>query len=73
MKRLIKDSITAGMGTTFQNKAVFTPTDLVSILSEIEELKKCNIGLKPGDDGILILIVGNSEYEITDQAQMVFV
>ena len=73
MKRLLK-SITAGAGGLhFQDKAVFTPTDLVSILSEIEELKKCCVGLKPSDDGILLLIVGNNEYEISDKTQMVFV
>lgn len=72
MKRLVKP-ITAGTGLSFQDKAVFTPTDLVAILSEIDELKKCTVGLKPGDDGVLMLIVGNNEYEITNKTQMVFV
>ena len=72
MKKLLKP-VTAGTGLTFQDKPVFTPTDLVKILSEIEELKKASIGLKPGDDGVLILIVGNNEYEVTDRTQMVFV
>jgi len=72
MKRLLKP-ITAGTGLTFQDKVVFTPSDLITILSQIEELEKSNIGFKPGDNGVLVLIVGDNEYEITDKAQMVFV
>ena len=72
MKRVIKP-VTAGTGLTFENKAIFTPTDVVDILVKIEELQKCSIGLKPGEDGILILIVGNNEYELTDKTTMVFV
>jgi len=72
MKRLLK-TVSAGTGLTFQDKTIFSPTDLINILSEIEELQKSNVGLKPGQDGTLILIVGDNEYELTDRAQMVFV
>jgi len=72
MKKLLK-SVTAGTGLTFQDKQIFSPSDLVSVLSQIEELQKCSIGLKPDQDGALILIVGNNEYELTDKAAMVFV
>ena len=72
MKRLIRP-ITAGTGLTFENKAIFTPTDIIEILGEIEELKKSNIGLAPGQDNVLMLLVGDNQYQLTDKATMVFV
>ena len=73
IKRLVKKPVTAGTGLTFQNKAVFSPSDVVSLISQIEELQKCQIGLKPGEDNVLMLIVGDNEYQMTDRTQMVFV
>jgi len=74
MKRLIKKSITAGHGSaTFQDKCIFSPSDVVALLGQIEELQKKSIGLAPDKDGNLLLIVGDNQYVMTDKAQMVFV
>ena len=74
MKKLVRPIIAStGNGLTFQDKAVFTPTDVVALLSEIEELEKSPIGLAPDDEGNLLLIVGDNQYVMTDKTTMVFV
>ena len=72
MKKLLK-SVAAGTGLTFQNKPIFSPSDIIEILGQIEELQKCNVGLAPDKDGNLLLLVGDNQNELTDKAAMVFV
>ena len=65
MKRLLK-KVTAKSEHTDTNdkKGMFTATDLVDILQQIEELSKFNVAIKI-EDGSLLLGVGDSVYEIS--------
>ena len=65
MKRLLK-RVTAKSepADTNDKKGMFTATDLVDILQQIEELSKCNVAIKI-EDGSLLLGVGDSIYEIS--------
>ncbi len=64
MKRLIRNNIYAA-NTLCNNKIMFTPDDIVSLLSEIEQLKDCKITVTENTDG-LKLTVGDYVYELSN-------
>ncbi len=64
MKRLIRNNICA-TNTLSNNKIMFTIDDIVSLLSEIEQLKDCKITVTENTDG-LKLTVGDYVYELTN-------
>ena len=45
---------------------VFSPKDIVMLLSQIEELKHCNIDITSEPDGPSELIVGDYRYHLAD-------
>lgn len=64
MKRLIRNNIYAA-NTLSNNKILFTPEDIVSLLSEIEQLKDCKITVIENTDG-LKLTVGDYVYKLSN-------
>ncbi len=64
MKRLIRNNIYAAY-TLSNNKIMFTIDDIVSLLSEIEQLKDCKITVTENTDG-LKLTVGDYVYELSN-------
>ncbi len=64
MKRLIRNNIYA-TSTLCNNRIMFTIDDIVSLLSEIEQLKDCKITVTENTDG-LKLTVGDYVYELTN-------
>jgi len=46
------------------HNVVFTPSELVSIFAEIQELSDCDISLSENPDGSLMLTIGDSKYEL---------
>jgi len=67
MKRLLKKinaSSEANNADTNEDKISFSITDLVDIISQIEELNE-NVAIR-GHEGTLQLAVGDSIYEICD-------
>lgn len=46
------------------DEVVFTPAAVLSLLTQIEELKDYDIGIKDGIDGRLQVTVGNSVYDV---------
>lgn len=62
MKRLIKQNIKSSSNLT-NSQVVFTPVDLVSFLSQIEELKKLKVSVLNDYDGLKFAI-GNYVYRI---------
>lgn len=61
MKRLIK-SVNAA--TVYEDKCMFTPTDVVNLLKHIEELKNYDITLTENREGTLEIIIGESIYQV---------
>ena len=53
-----------------QSRKIFSLLDIVELLSEIEELDKFEVGIRPDGDGVL-LVVGNNTYELSDDAELV--
>ena len=53
-----------------QSRKMFSLLDIVELLSEIEELEKFEVGIRPDGDGVL-LVVGNNTYELSDDAELV--
>ena len=68
MKKLLKQDRAPSEVTTTdepdKKKSGFTCNDLVDILQQIEELNDYNIAIK-NEDGVLLLAVGDSVYEIS--------
>ncbi len=64
MKRLIRNNIYA-TSTLSNNKIMFTIDDIVSLLSEIEQLKDCKITVTEDTEG-LKLTVGDYVYELSN-------
>lgn len=64
MKRLIRNNIYA-TSTLGNNTIMFTPDDIVALLSKIEQLKDCNISVTETKDG-LNLTVGDYVYEFSN-------
>ncbi|MGN0319235.1 MAG: hypothetical protein ACI4E1_15025 [Lachnospira sp.] len=63
MKRLIKQNIKSSRNLT-DSQVVFTPADLVNILSQIEELKKLKVSvLNDYDD--LKFAIGDYVYRVS--------
>lgn len=62
MKRLIRNNIYA-TSNLFNNRIMFNPDDIVNLLSEIEQLKDCEITVTENTDG-LNLTVGDYVYEL---------
>ena len=64
-------SVTPRQEQPIESRKIFSPLDILNLLSEIEELSKFEIGLRPDGDGIA-LIVGNNAYTLlSDDAEMV--
>lgn len=63
MKRLIKQNIKSSSNLT-NSQVVFTPEDLVSLLSQIEELKNHRIKVITDSEGLKFAI-GDYEYQIS--------
>lgn len=63
MKRLIKQNIKSSSNLT-NSQVVFTPVDLVSFLSQIEELKNHRIKVINDSEGLKFAI-GDYEYQIS--------
>lgn len=55
MKRLIRNNIYA-TSTLGNNKIMFTPEDIIALLSEIEQLKDCKISYTETNNGIELTI-----------------
>lgn len=53
------------------NKCVITPNDVVKLLTQIPELKNCNVSLKDSRTGAILLIVGEHSYKITEAQQAI--
>ena len=53
-----------------QSRKIFSLLDIVELLSEIEELDKFEVGIRPDGDGVL-LVIGNNTYELSDDAELV--
>lgn len=64
MKRLIRNNIYAA-STLCNNKIMFTPENIVDLLSEIDQLKDCKITVTETKDG-LKLTVGDYVYELSN-------
>ena len=62
MKRLIKQNFKSSSNLTY-SQVMFTPEDLVSLLSQIEELKKLKVSVLNDYDGLKFAI-GNYVYRI---------
>ena len=63
MKRLIKI-----MGTQ-ENDSVdmlFTSNDIFELLSQIHELKNCNLEVIPNSDNSVEFIIGETSYQVRD-------
>lgn len=63
MKRLIKQNIKSSSNLT-NSQVVFTPVNLVSFLSQIEELKNHRIKVINDSEGLKFAI-GDYEYQIS--------
>lgn len=64
MKRLIRNNIYA-TSTLGNNKIMFTPKDIVALLSEIEQLKECKISYTETKNG-LRLTINDCVYELSN-------
>lgn len=62
MKRLIRNNIKASSNITSSNY-VFTPTEVVDLLSQIEELKDCLVTVNEIANG-LVFTIGNVTYDV---------
>lgn len=63
MKRLVRNSVTASTDVLYE--PAVTPTELVGVLKEIDELQNLDIAIKDNPDGSFELTVGNKFYIIT--------
>lgn len=66
MKRL-KRNVSASSDIV-NNEVMFTPDDIIELLSHIDELKNTNISLTETPDGILEFTIGNSAYQMSGVA-----
>lgn len=64
MKRLIRNNIYA-TSTLGNNKIMFTPKDIVALLSEIEQLKECKISYAETKNS-LKLTINDCVYELSN-------
>lgn len=69
--KVLRKSITASV-PVIENTRIFTPVELLKVLSIIRELRDCVITLEDGPDGSLDLTVGKSLYRIIDDGLSTF-
>jgi len=74
MKRLIKQTyppdeihIIKRNDNRNESRNSFSITDVVGMLSQLDELKNFNVAAKNDDEGRLLLRVGDSVYEVSKQ------
>lgn len=71
MKRFVKP-ITAGTRVVFQDDIIFKPAELVTLLSEINELKGCAISISSAKGKAMILTVNGTSYQVADIANTIY-
>lgn len=64
MKRFVKRPIRAST-QNLATERMFTPTDVVQLLSQIEELGDCQISLWDTTDGYIDFAIGKSIYRLS--------
>lgn len=64
MKRLIRNNIYA-TSNLVKNKIMFTPEDIIALLSEIEQLNECKISYTETKNG-LRLTINDYVYEFSN-------
>ena len=65
MKRLLKNKITSS-NAIYENDYCFTPSEVVELLLEIEELKGLPVKAVKSPNGGLQFVVGTSMYQIVN-------
>ncbi|MDP4120786.1 MAG: hypothetical protein Q8876_07015 [Bacillota bacterium] len=71
MKKLIKNPNSLNkIFATNKGNNVFTPANILELLSQIHELENCNIEMSEGLDGALQFTIDGSVYEIAEGNQM---
>ena len=73
MKLTVKKRITSSKETDAMTTPVLSPSDLVALLSKINELYDYEIRVMMDEAGVIWLIVGDNKYLVSDIEQAVLI
>lgn len=73
MKLTVKKRITSSNETNAMTTPVLSPSDLVALLSKINELYDYEIRVMMDEAGVIWLIVGDNKYLVSDIEQTVLI
>ncbi len=73
MKLTVKKRITSSNETDAMTTPVLSPSDLVALLSKINELYDYEIRVMMDEAGVIWLIVGDNKYLVSDIEQAVLI
>lgn len=73
MKLTVKKRITSSNETNAMTTPVLSPSDLVALLSKINELYDYEIRVMMDEAGVIWLIVGDNKYLVSDIEQAVLI
>lgn len=73
MKLTVKKRITSSNETYAMTEPVLSPSDLVALLSKINELYDYEIRVMMDEAGVIWLIVGDNKYLVSDIEQTVLI
>lgn len=73
MKLTVKKRITSSNETDAMTEPVLSPSDLVALLSKINELYDYEIRVMMDEAGVIWLIVGDNKYLVSDIEQAVLI
>lgn len=73
MKLTVKKRITSSNETDAMTTPVLSPSDLVALLSKINELYDYEIRVMMDEAGVIWLIVGDNKYLVSDIEQTVLI
>ena len=73
MKLTVKKRITSSNETAAMTEPVLSPSDLVALLSKINELYDYEIRVMMDEAGVIWLIVGDNKYLVSDIEQAVLI
>ena len=73
MKLTVKKRITSSNETDAMTAPVLSPSDLVALLSKINELYDYEIRVMMDEAGVIWLIVGDNKYLVSDIEQAVLI
>ncbi len=73
MKLTVKKRITSSNETDAMTTPVLSPSDLVALLSKINELYDYEIRVMMDEAGVIWLIIGDNKYLVSDIEQAVLI